>query len=62
MMPLAIIGVLIMAAIVAFGIYKMLNSFTLKRTTDRYRYEKTIDADGNEITKVVDLEDGNEKT
>lgn len=62
MMPLAIIGVLIMAAIVGFGIYKLINSFTLKRTTDRYRYEKTLDADGNEITKVVDLEDKNDKT
>jgi hypothetical protein len=62
MMPLAIIGVLIMAAIVGFGIYKLINSFTLKRTTDRYRYEKTLDADGNEIVKVVDLEDKDEKT
>lgn len=63
MMPLALVGVLLMAGIVGFGIYKLVNSFTVKRTTDRYRYVKTKDADGNEITKVVDLEDNNnEKT
>lgn len=63
MMPLALIGVLIMSAIVGFGIYKLVNSFTLKQTTDRYRYKKVKDKDGNDITKVVDLEDDkNEKT
>jgi hypothetical protein len=62
MMPLAVIGVLIMSVIVGFGIYKLLGSFTLKQTTDRYRYIQAKDADGNEITKVVDLEDKNEKT
>ena len=62
-MPLAIIGVLIMSAIVGFGIWKLFNSFTIKSTTDRYRYVKTLDKDGNEITKVVDLkENDNEKT
>jgi hypothetical protein len=62
MMPLAVVGVLLMAGIVGFGIWKLINSFTLKRTTDRYRYVKTKDENGNEITKVVDLEDNNEKT
>jgi hypothetical protein len=63
MMPLAIIGVLIMSAIVGFGIWKLLNSFTIRSTTDRYRYVKTLDKNGNEITKVIDLtENDNEKT
>lgn len=63
MMPLAVIGVLLMAGIVGFGIYKLVNSFTVKSTTDRYRYVKAKDEHGNEITKVVDLEDNeNEKT
>lgn len=57
MMPLALTGVLLIAGIVAFGVYKMLNSFTLKQTTSRYRYVKTKDEGGNEITKVIDLED-----
>jgi hypothetical protein len=61
-MPLALVGVLLMAGIVGFGIYKLVNSFTVKRTTDRYRYVKAKDENGNEITKVVDLEDDNEKT
>jgi hypothetical protein len=63
MMPLAVIGVLLMAGIVSFGIWKLINSFTLKRTTERYRYVKAKDEHGNEITKVVDLEENdNEKT
>lgn len=63
MMPLAVVGVLLMAGIVGFGIWKLVNSFTLKPTTDRYRYVKTKDENGNEITKVVDLKDDeNEKT
>jgi hypothetical protein len=62
MMPLALIGVLIMSALIGFGIYKLVGSFTLKQTTDRYRYMPAKDADGNEITKVVDLENKNEKT
>jgi predicted negative regulator of RcsB-dependent stress response len=57
MMPLAIVGVLIMSGIVGWGVWTISNSFTLKQTTDRYRYVKTKDQDGNEITKVVDLED-----
>jgi hypothetical protein len=63
MMPLALLGVLLMAGIVGFGIYKLINSFTLKSTTDRYRYVKSKDEHGNEITKVVDLdENDNEQT
>lgn len=62
MMPLAIVGVLIMSAIVGFGIWKLVNSFTLKPTTDRYRYVKAKDEHGNEITKVIDLKaNDNEK-
>ena len=59
MMPLALTGVLLIAGIVAFGVYKMLSSITLKQTTSRYRYVKAKDEDGNEITKVIDLEDEN---
>jgi predicted negative regulator of RcsB-dependent stress response len=62
MMPLAIIGVLIMAGLIGWGIWNILKSFTLKKTTDRYRYVKTKDENGNEITKVIDLEDENDKT
>jgi predicted negative regulator of RcsB-dependent stress response len=63
MMPLALIGVLIMAGLVGWGVWNVVKSITLKKTTDRYRYVKTKDEDGNEITKVIDLEDSdNEKT
>jgi predicted negative regulator of RcsB-dependent stress response len=57
MMPLALVGVLIMAGLVGWGVWTIAKSITFKRTTDRYRYVKTKDEDGNEITKVVDLED-----
>lgn len=60
MMPLALVGVLIMAGLVGWGVWTVTKSITFKRTTDRYRYVKTKDADGNEITKVVDLEDEKE--
>jgi predicted negative regulator of RcsB-dependent stress response len=57
MMPLALVGVLIMAGLVGWGVWTILKSVTFKQTTNRYRYVKTKDEDGNEITKVVDLED-----
>jgi F0F1-type ATP synthase assembly protein I len=60
MMPLALIGLLIMAGLVGWGVLAIARSISMKSTTDRYRYVKTKDEDGNEITKVVDLED--EKT
>lgn len=56
MMPLALIGVLIMAGLVGWGLWMLVKSFSLKQTTDRYRYVKTKDQDGNEITKVIDLQ------
>jgi predicted negative regulator of RcsB-dependent stress response len=60
MMPLALIGVLIVAGLVGWGVWTITKSITFKRTTDRYRYVKTKGADGNEITKVIDLEDEKE--
>lgn len=57
MTPLALIGLLVMAFLIGYGFWKVFSSITVKETTNRYRYEKTKDEDGNEITKVVDLED-----
>ena len=56
-MPLALIGIIVIAVLIGFGIWKLFTSVTLKSTTDRYRYERVKDEDGNEILKVVDLED-----
>lgn len=57
MMPLSIIGLIIIAALIGIGASVILKNLTFKRTTDRYRYVKTKDENGNEITKVIDLED-----
>jgi predicted negative regulator of RcsB-dependent stress response len=63
MVALALIGVIIMAALVGWGVWNISKSITMKRTTDRYRYVKAKDENGNEITKVIDLEDNeDEKT
>jgi regulatory protein YycH of two-component signal transduction system YycFG len=61
MMPLAIIGLVLMSALIAWGVWSITKSITVKKTTERYKYVKAKDEDGNEITKVIDLEDtGNE--
>jgi hypothetical protein len=60
MMPLALIGLLIMATCIGWGVWAVLKGVSFKQTTDRYRYVKTKDENGNEITKVIDLEDKNE--
>jgi hypothetical protein len=57
MIGLAVIGLLIMASAVAFGVWYILSNTSFKKTTNRYRYVKAKDENGNEITKVVDLED-----
>lgn len=57
MVALALIGVIIMAALVGWGVWNILKSISLKKTTERYRYVKAKDENGNEITKVIDLED-----
>lgn len=57
MTPLALIGLLVMAFLVGYGFWKVFSSISFRKTTNRYRYEKTKDENGNEITKVVDLED-----
>jgi len=57
MMPLALIGLFLMAGLVGWGVWNVSKSITIKKTTDRYRYVKVKDEDGNEITKVIDLED-----
>jgi hypothetical protein len=57
MMPLAFIGVILISALVGWGVWSVVKSITINKTVDRYRYIKTKDEDGNEITKVVDLKD-----
>ncbi len=57
MMALAVIGILVMAAIVGYGVYMVSQNVTLKDTKPRYKYIDTTDKDGNITTKVVDLED-----
>lgn len=56
-MPLSLVGIIIIAALIGIGAVVVMKNVTLKQTTDRYRYVKTKDENGNEITKVVDLED-----
>lgn len=56
-MPLALIGLALMSAMIGYGAWTIFNSMSFKKTTNRYRYVKTKDEYGNEITKVVDLED-----
>lgn len=57
MIPLTLIGLLIMSGIIGVGIWAILNNISFKKTTERYRYVKAKDEDGNEITKVIDLQD-----
>lgn len=57
MMPLALIGVLIMSGLVGWGVWAIAKTITFRSTTDRYQYVKVKDENGNEITKVIDLED-----
>jgi len=56
MMPLALIGLLLMTSLIGWGVWAIVKSITLKKTTDRYRYIKTKDENGNEIVRVIDLE------
>jgi hypothetical protein len=60
MIGLAIIGLLFMAGAVGLGVWYVSKSMSFKKTTDRYRYVKAKDENGNEITKVIDLEDEKE--
>jgi hypothetical protein len=57
MMPLSLIGLIIIATLIGVGAAVILKNMTFRNTTDRYRYVKTRDENGNEITKVIDLED-----
>lgn len=57
MIVLSLIGLLVSAGIIGIGVWSVTKNLTVKRTTDRYRYAKTKDEEGNEITKVIDLED-----
>lgn len=57
MVPLSLIGLIIIAALIGVGATAVLKNLTFRKTTDRYRYVKAKDENGNEITKVVDLED-----
>jgi hypothetical protein len=60
MMPLALIGLVLMAGLVGWGVWTISKSVALKPTTERYRYVKAKDEDGNEITKVIDLQEEKE--
>jgi hypothetical protein len=57
MLGTAVIGGIVMVAIMSYGVYKLYEFFTNENMVPRYRYEKTVDENGNEITKVVDLRD-----
>lgn len=61
MMPLSLIGIIILALLVGIGAAVIMKSITFRQTTDRYRYVKTKDENGNEITKIIDLEDNEDK-
>jgi hypothetical protein len=61
MMPLSLIGIIILALLVGLGAAVIMKSITFRQTTDRYRYVKTKDENGNEITKIIDLEDNDDK-
>ena len=54
---LTLIGIIAVAAMIGIGASVIVKNVTFKRTTDRYRYVKSKDENGNEITKVIDLED-----
>ena len=56
-MPLSLIGLVIIATLIGVGAAVILKNLTFRKTTDRYRYVKAKDENGNEITKVIDLED-----
>lgn len=56
MIMLAMVGLLIVASVVGYGVWKLTNAVSFKKTTDRYKYEVVKDEEGNEITRVVDLE------
>lgn len=54
-MMLQLLGYLLVAGITTYGVYKLFTGVTLKSTTERYKYVKTKDEEGNEIIKVIDL-------
>ena len=60
-MVLGLIGLVAIVGVIGYGAYKLFTSITFKQTTERYRYEETIDLDGNIIDKVVDLTDKEDK-
>lgn len=51
------IGVIVTAVVIGIGVAVIMSSISFRQTTSRYRYVTTTDKNGNEITKVVDLED-----
>lgn len=57
MMMLAMIGLLIIGGAVGYGVWKLVNGVTFRKTTDRYQYRITKDEHGNEITEVIDVND-----
>ncbi len=61
MMPLALIGLSLMAGLIGWGVWNVSKSITMKKTTDRYRYVKAKDEYGTETEMVLDLQESKSK-
>lgn len=59
-MMFAIIGLVTICAIFAFGVYYIINNITFKKQEDRYTYEPKKDSNGNTVETVKDARDGEE--
>jgi stage III sporulation protein SpoIIIAA len=59
---LAFVGVLVISVIIGWGLYHLIKNITFKKTVDRYQYVTVKDDAGNDILKVIDLEDRQEET
>lgn len=57
MMILTYIGLVAIVGCTAVGVYVLAKSISFKPTVERYRYVETYDEEGNQITKVIDLMD-----
>ena len=62
MMPLSLIGLIILTLLISIGAIVVMKNLSFKQKTNRYRYVTVKDENGNEITKVVDLEDDDART
>jgi len=57
MMILTYIGLVVVVGCTAAGVYALAKSISFNPTVERYRYVETYDEEGNQITKVIDLTD-----